>query len=192
MARGPLIILSGPSGSGKTTVTDRLLQDRGLPVRRSISATTRPPRDGERDGVDYYFVPELEFRRKMQAGEFLEWAEVFGKFYGTPREPVERLRDQGLGALLVIDVQGAEKVRQACPDHVSIFLRTSSFEVLEKRLRQRHTEDEASIQQRLATARLELGRANEYTFQVVNDDLEDAVRNLRAVIEPFLRERIHA
>ena len=188
MGKGPLIILSGPSGTGKTTVSARLLAVSGLPLRQSISATTRPPRVGERDGVDYFFVDPAEFSRKVAAGDFLEWAQVFGNSYGTPREPIERLRQNGMGVLLVIDVQGAAQVRKSCPDHVSIFLMTPSLEVLEQRLRTRHTEDEAAIQRRLVTARQELQRASEYTYQVVNDDLETAVTQLRAIIAPLFRE----
>ncbi len=188
MAKGPLIILSGPSGSGKTTVTSRLLAVSGLPLRQSISATTRSPRNGERDGVEYYFLSLEEFQQKIAAGEFLEWATVICNFYGTPREPVERLRQQGIGVLLVIDVQGAAQVRKSRPDHVSIFLTTPSLEVLEKRLRDRNSEDEATIQRRLATARKELQRAGEYTHQVVNDDLDTTVRELQTLIEPLFRE----
>lgn len=188
MAKGPLIILSGPSGSGKTTVTSRLLADSSLPLRQSISATTRAPRPGERDGVHYYFLTPEEFRRRIDAGDFLEWAEVFGDYYGTPREPVERMRRQGIGQLLVIDVQGAEQVRRTCPDQVSIFLTTPSLEVLEQRLRARHSEDEPRIQRRLIAARKELERASEYTHQIVNDELEHTVRELRSVITPLFRE----
>lgn len=188
MAKGPLIILSGPSGSGKTTVTARLLADSSLPLRQSISATTRQPRPGERDGVDYYFLKPDEFRRRVEAGDFLEWAQVFGDYYGTPREAVERQRARGIGQLLVIDVQGAAQVRQTCPDQVSIFLTTPSLEVLEARLRDRHSENETKIQKRLAMAKHELDRANEYDYQVVNDDLETTVRELKTIITPMFRE----
>ena len=188
MTKGPLIILSGPSGSGKTTVTSRLLAGSALPLRQSISATTRAPRPGEIDGVHYYFLTPEEFRRKLDAGDFLEWAQVFGDYYGTPREAVERMRDQGIGQLLVIDVQGAAQVRKSCPDLTSIFLTTPSLKVLEERLRARHSEDEPRIQQRLTTARTELSRAGEYNYQVVNDDLETTVRELRSIITPLFRE----
>ncbi len=114
--------------------------------------------------------------------------EVFGDYYGTPREPVETQRERGVGQLLVIDVQGAAQVRRTCPDQVSIFLTTPSLEVLETRLRDRHSEDETTIQKRLATARHELERANEYDYQVVNDELETTVRELRTIITPMFRE----
>src|SRR5256885_6212959 len=139
---GPLIILSGPSGSGKTTIVGRLRAMPELRLRPSISATTRPKRDGEVDGEQYYFLSPEEFERRRKAGEFLECAEVHGHKYGTPRKAIENLRKQGYTVILVIDVQGAEQVRPKCPDAVSIFLTVSSIDTLEHRLRDRHTEDE--------------------------------------------------
>jgi len=184
---GPLIILSGPSGSGKSTVVARLLEIADLPLRQSISATTRPPRPHERHGVDYYFLTPEEFEAKYQANEFLETATVHGFRYGTPRGPVQELRRRGFGVVLVIDVQGAEQVRRQCPDHLSIFVQTSSMEVLERRLRERGTENAAKMQERLANARIELGQAECYHFQVVNDDLDTAVRDVVAI----LRDRFY-
>src|SRR4051794_1735216 len=118
---GPLIILSGPSGSGKSTIVARLLQAADSPLRLSVSATTRPPRPGERDGVHYHFWTRERFQREIEAGGFLEWAEVFGNYYGTPRSEVEPFRARGVGVILDIDVQGAAQVRAQCPDAVSIF-----------------------------------------------------------------------
>src|SRR5262245_42036100 len=113
---GPLIIVSGPAGVGKTTVVNRLLASGDLLLQRSVSATTRTPRPGERDGVDYYFWPRERFEQEAAAGAFLEWAEVHGQLYGTPRRAVEEARQQGVGVVLVIDVQRAAQVRRACPD----------------------------------------------------------------------------
>jgi len=179
---GPLIILSGPSGSGKSTIVARLKSMPELRLHQSVSATTRPPRDGERDGVDYYFVSPEEFAAKSVAGEFLEWAHVHGHDYGTPKGPIDQLRERGHPVVLVIDVQGAEQVRRTCPDAVSIFLTTSALEVLERRLIDRQTEDAPSIRRRMANAELELLRADEFTYRVLNDDLEDAVRHVRSLI----------
>jgi guanylate kinase len=185
---GPLIILSGPSGSGKSTVIARLLAEGGLPLRLSVSATTRPPRPGERDGVAYHFWPRERFEREIAAGAFLEYAEVHGRLYGTLFREVEPYRQKGLGVILDIDVQGAAQVRRRCPNRVSIFLRTSTPEALEQRLRLRHTEGPEAIRRRLETARQELARADEYDYQVINDDLETAVAELRAIIARQFRE----
>jgi guanylate kinase len=182
MAEGPLIILSGPSGSGKSTVISRLLAPGDLPLRLSVSATTRPPRSGERDGVNYHFWTRDQFEEEVRANAFLEWAEVHGHCYGTLRCEVEPYRRQGQGVLLDIDVNGAAQVRRQCPDHVSVFLRTSSPEVYEQRLRKRGTESEAEVQRRLAAARRELACASDYQYQIVNDDLDTAVAELRAVV----------
>jgi guanylate kinase len=180
---GPLIILSGPAGCGKSTVTARLLARGDLPLRQSVSATTRPPRPRERDGVHYRFWTRERFEEEMRAGGFLEWAEVYGNYYGTPRSEVEPYRARGIGVILVIDVQGAALVRTACPDAVSVFLRASSWAECERRLRGRGTEDEATIARRLASARKELDRAGEYQFQVINDDLASAVEQLHTIVK---------
>jgi guanylate kinase len=190
--KGPLIILSGPSGCGKSTVTARLLARRDLPLRQSVSATTRPPRPGERDGVDYRFWTRERFERERDAGGFLEWALVYGNYYGTPRSEVEPYREQGVGVILVIDVQGAAQVRQKCPNAVTVFLRTSRWEECERRLRARGGSDEATIRRRLENARAELARAGEYQFEVINDDLESAVERLRAIVRAQFERSGHA
>ncbi len=187
MARGPLIILSGPSGSGKSTVVRRLLDSFGARMRLSVSATTRPGRRGEVDGVDYHFWTRERFEEAKARDGFLEWAEVHGNCYGTLRSEVEPYLDRGIGVLLDIDVQGAEQVRARCPDHVSIFVKPPSLEELERRLRGRGTESEEAIQRRLANARKELARAGEYQHQVVNDVLERCVAELRQLIEDAIQ-----
>jgi guanylate kinase len=179
---GPLIIVSGPSGCGKSTVIARLLATTDLPLRLSVSATTRAPRPGEGDGVHYHFWTRERFEAEVRAGAFLEWAEVHGQYYGTLRREVEPFRQRGIGVLLDIDVQGAAQVRRLCPDAVSVFLRTSDLQVLDQRLRQRGTEDEATIRRRLAAAQRELAHAAEYEEQVVNEDLETAVAQLGAIV----------
>jgi len=191
MGKGPLIILSGPSGSGKSTVLGQLLASGDLPLRLSVSATTRAPRPGERDGVDYHFWDRARFEKELAADGFLESAEVHGNYYGTLRREVEPFRDRGVGAILDIDVQGWRQVRQRCPEVVSIFLRAPSLEAYEQRLRARGTETEASLKRRLDAARAEIAHAQEYDYEVINDDLEMAVRRLRDVVETILRATPH-
>jgi guanylate kinase len=181
MKPGPLIIVSGPSGSGKSTLIRRVMAESGLPLRLSVSATTRGPRAGERDGVDYHFWTEERFRKELAAGGFLEHAVVHGRLYGTLRREVDDYRQRGTGVILDIDVQGAAQVRPLYPDHVSVFV-TTPDRVFEERLRARGTEDEAAIARRLANARRELEHAGEYQYVVVNDKLEVAVAFLRDLI----------
>ncbi len=179
---GPLIILSGPSGSGKSTVIRGLLALGDLPLRLSVSATTRARRPAEVEGVDYYFWTREQFEAEKDRGAFLEWAEVYSHYYGTLRREVEPYRARGAGVILDIDTQGAEQVRQKCPDAVTVFLRTSSLETYEKRLRARRTEDEAALRRRLEGARRELAKAPLYQYEVINDDLATAVADLHAIV----------
>jgi guanylate kinase len=182
MTPGPLIIVSGPSGSGKSTLIHRVLAEGGLPLRLSVSATTRAPRQGEVEGVDYYFWTPERFREELAAGAFLEHAEVHGRCYGTLRREVGGYRALGQGVILDIDVQGAAQVRPLYPEHVSIFIEPPSLGELDRRLRDRETETEEAIALRLANARAELAHAGEYQERVINDDQG------RAWVE--LRERI--
>lgn len=190
--RGPLIILSGPSGVGKSTLVERLLKDGGWPLRLSVSATTRLPRPREVDGVNYHFWPRERFLAKVNEGAFLEWAEVFANCYGTLRDEVDPFRNLGVGVLLDIDVQGALQVREKCPDATSIFIRTSSLAELERRLRERKTETAESLARRLEGARRELEQAPSYRYQVINDDLETAFAELRAILNPLFPRETHA
>jgi guanylate kinase len=180
--KGPLLILSGPSGSGKSTVIARLLQTCDLPLHLSVSATTRSPRPGEKDGIHYHFWTMERFEAAIAAGEFLEWARVHDNCYATLKSEVGSYRRQGTGVILDIDVQGAAQVRKICPDAVTVFLRTSSLETYEARLRARNTETEEAIERRVAGARRELERIGEYQYQVVNDDLNTAVADLQQIV----------
>ena len=186
---GPLIILSGPSGSGKSTLIERLLATAAWPLRLSVSVTTRPPRAGERDGVHYHYWTRERFDREVQAGGFLEWAEVHGNYYGTLKQEVEPVRARGEGVILDIDVNGWRQVKSKCPDVVSIFIRTSSPEVLERRLRERGTETEEAIQRRLQGAARELAQAGGYDHQVINDELDTAVADVRAIVGPLFERQ---
>lgn len=190
MTQGPVIIVSGPSGCGKTTVIARLLARGELPLRLSVSATTRQRRRGEQDGVAYHFWSRPKFEEELKAGNFLEHAEIHetGNYYGTLRREVEPYVQQGIGVILDIDVQGYVQVRRHYPDHVSIFLSPPSPSILEERLRKRGTEDEAAIQRRLATACKELERAGEYQHQIVNDDLEKTVEQLLQILKSAFRK----
>ena len=186
--RAPLIVVSGPSGVGKTTVVDRVLAASSLPLRRAVTATTRDRREGDVDGRDYHFWGEGEFRTAIDDGRMLEWAVVFDRdFYGTPRSEVDPHRARGVGVVLVIDVQGAARVRELCPDCLSVFIAPPSFEELEARLRGRRDMSEERIQRRLDTAREELTRVGEFHHRIVNRDLTEAVTALEHVI----RERFN-
>ena len=179
-----LVIVSGPSGVGKGTVIANVLKEAAQPVVVSVSATTRGPRPGEIDGQDYYFLSDQEFRQRREAGEFLECFEVFGQghWYGTLRGEVASSLQAGKWVILEIDVQGALKVLAEFGDAITIFVMPDSMQELERRLRSRGTETEEKIQKRLATAREELVQADLYQHQVVNDTVEQAVREICAIL----------
>jgi guanylate kinase len=183
--RGKLFIISAPSGTGKTTLARRLV---GLVPRLKLSRsyTSRAIRAGERDGVDYHFVSVERFEAMVRDGAFLEWANVFGDLYGTAAADTERCLAGGEDLLLVIDVQGARKVRAAGVPSIGIFVLPPSFAILEQRLRDRSRESEEQIQRRLAIAREEVPALTEYDFVLVNGELESCVRALEALV---LRER---
>jgi guanylate kinase len=191
MPNGPLIILSGPSGSGKSTAIIRLLARQDLPLHLSVSATSRAPRPGEQNGREYFFLGKKEFSERVMQDAFLEHAEVHGNFYGTLKEQVEPFREKGLGVILDIDVQGAAQVRVRCPEHVSIFLLPPSLVVLEQRLRARGTETNEAIELRMQNASREMTHANEYQFQVVNDDLDRAVEEIYSILVPLFGSTQH-
>ncbi len=177
---GRLVVISGPSGSGKSTLVARLLARPDLRVKISVSATTRPPRSGEQDGRDYLFVDPEEFARN--ASGLLERAVVHGHHYGTPAEPVRQAMAQGMCVLLVIDVQGGFQVKEKVPGAMLVFIEPPRLEVLERRLRARGTDDEATITRRLMNARRELESAERYEVRVVNDELDQAVDELASIL----------
>jgi guanylate kinase len=180
---GRLVVVSGASGTGKSTLVRRALARPDVNARLSISATTRAQRPGEADGVDYYFLPRAEFESRRDRGEFLEWAEVHGNLYGTPAAPVADSLAGGQSVVLEIDVQGGFQVRERAPGTVLVFVHAPSMAVLEARLRARNSDDEATIQRRLANARGEIALASRYDYQIVNDDLDAAVAALATLLQ---------
>lgn len=176
--------MSGPSGVGKGTLVAELRR-RVPSLGLTVSATTRQPREGEIDGVSYYFLTEEEFERRVEAGEFLEWANVHGHRYGTLRSEAERLLAEGRSVVLEIDVQGGLNVRRVRPDTVLVFIEPPSAEELERRLRGRGTEDEATIRLRLSNAASELEVSAKYDERIVNDDLDRAVGELADLIDTY-------
>ncbi|EHM10135.1 guanylate kinase [Thermanaerovibrio velox DSM 12556] len=182
LRRGTLFVISGPSGAGKGTLR-KMLFDRLPDLFYSVSYTTRSPRPGETDGVEYRFVSEEEFKRMIDEGVFLEWACVHGKYYGTSADDIERMLAQGRDVVLEIDVQGAKQVRQRIPEAVTIFVAPPSVEELEHRLQGRGTEEEREMSLRLKNAIDELSHAGEYQYRVVNDQVDYAAEDLIKIIE---------
>lgn len=183
MKKGLLVIISGPSGVGKGTVREYFMKDESLNLTYSISMTTRKPREGEVDGVDYIFTDRETFEKSIAHGDFLEYAEFVGNYYGTSIEQVEKLRNEGKNVILEIEVQGATIVREKCPDAISIFIIPPSMEELEKRIRGRRSEPEEIIQQRLAKASQELKLVSNYKYVVCNDDPELAAEVIGLIIK---------
>jgi guanylate kinase len=178
---GILFVVSAPSGTGKTTVVERLVE-RFPQVWRSRSYTSRPPRVGEVEGVDYNFVSRQRFEEMARRGEFLEWADIFGNLYGTGHRDTESALSAGIDLVLVIDVQGARQVRARKPDAVAVFVLPPSFETLATRLRGRNQDSSEAIERRLDTARAEVLAVDEYDYVVINDDLEQCLAELGAII----------
>lgn len=187
------IVMSAPSGGGKTTIA-RLLLERRTDVGYSVSCTTRAPRPGERDGVDYHFLSRHEFDVKASHAEFAEWAEVHGNRYGTLRSAIRDVMEKGKHVMLDIDVQGARQVTAAFPESVTIFIVPPSVDVLVSRLMGRRSESAESLALRLRNARIELLEAERYQYVVENDDLESAFQRVNAILdaESMRRERMPA
>lgn len=181
----PIIVLSGPTASGKTTIVNRLMQDTPVKLVKAISATTRPRREGEVDGEDYYFLTTEEFEKRQENNEFLECEQVhgLGYWYGTLKSEVDRAAEEGGWPFLEIDVQGTLKLIEQFPQTITLFVRTSSDEEYEKRIRNRGTESEEVIEKRLATIRKELEQAQYYSHVIINDDLDRAVTEIGTILK---------
>ena len=181
--KAKIFIISAPSGAGKTTLCNRLFED-GIGLANSVSMTTRPPRPGEREGVDYHFVTRKRFESMARAGGFLEYEENFGNLYGTPRKFVEENLKKGRGVLLSVDVKGAMKVRNIFRrNSVLIFLLPPSMRELKKRLHMRKSDDTEAVRRRFALAKKEISYRNIYDYRIVNDKLDSSYKKLKRVIE---------
>lgn len=181
MSKGKLLVLSGPSGVGKGTVLGELMKRR-TDMCFSVSATTRAPREGEADGVSYFFVSKERFEEMIRNGELLEYAQFVSNYYGTPRAYVEQQLERGLNVILDIEVQGARNIVNMIPDAVSVYVIPPTYEELERRLRGRGTETEEQIQGRLRTAIEEAKQTDFYRYIIVNDNLETAVNELDSIM----------
>ena len=180
MNKGRLFVISGPSGTGKGTICKELIKDDK--IRLSVSMTTRNPREGEVHGVSYYFATKEEFLQKIEAGGFLEHAEVFGNYYGTPKMEVLELLNEGIDVLLEIDVQGALQIKDVYPEAVLVFILPPSMTELRSRLSGRGTETPAVVERRLGEAANEISFVDRYDYAVINDDLDEAIENVKNVI----------
>ena len=179
--RGLLIVISGPSGAGKGTICKSFLE-RNSEVAISVSATTRSPRNGEVDGINYYFMSKEQFKEKIEANDFLEYAEVYDNFYGTPKSNVEQLLESGKDVILEIDIQGALKVKENTEEGVLIFILPPSMEELKARIIKRGSETPESLMKRFKSAYKEINFISRYNYAVVNDEVETAVDKLEAII----------
>ena len=188
MSKGLLIVLSGPSGVGKGTILKEVMKDESLKLAFSISMTTREKREGEVDGVNYFFVSKDEFEQAVKDGKLLEYAEFVGNYYGTPLEYVEKLRNQGINVILEIEVQGCMQVQEKEPGALTIFIVPPSMEELESRIRGRKSEPEEIIQQRLAKAEKEMEMLNRYKYVVCNDDVELAADIISVIIRRHMEK----
>lgn len=178
--KGQLLVVSGPSGAGKGTICKALIDKN--PIWISTSCTTRKPRVGEVDGINYFFIEREEFLKRMDNDEFLEYAEVYGNFYGTPRSEVLRLLDEGKDVILEIDIQGALKIKSSYPEGVFIFIMPPSMEELKNRITNRGSETPESLKTRLEAAYDEISFASKYDYAVVNDEVDKAVKKIESII----------
>lgn len=182
MPAGFAVIISAPSGTGKSTVCKKLLQ-RDKTLRFSLSCTTRPPRPEERNGRDYHFLSQDDFKRKIHKGDFLEWASVHGNFYGTPKAYFDETIAEGKILMLAIDVQGAKSIHDKRPESVTIFLMPPTWQHLEQRLSSRRHDSRETLARRMANAPAEVAKAKDYDYLVVNDSLDEAVKQIEAIIQ---------
>lgn len=181
--KGLLLVVSGPSAVGKGTICRHLLENYGQNLVYSVSATTRHPRPGETDGKDYFFKSKEEFIRCIDEDAFLEWAQVYDNYYGTPKDFVQKILDKGDDCILEIDIQGALQVKNKCADCVSIFIMPPSKEELMRRILSRGTEKTNEIEKRMSKVESELLYVKEYDYMVVNDNIEEASKNILAIIK---------
>ena len=178
---GLLIVFSGPSGAGKDTIL-RCLLENNPNVKLSVSATTRMPRHGETDGIDYHFISKEQFQTMLEQGEMLESAEYCNNYYGTPSKPIQNWLSKGFDVILEIEVQGGSQIKKKCPDCASIFILPPSLQTLEQRLRERGTEEDDTIEKRLAVAREEILQAHNYDYLVINNTVKNAVDEINQII----------
>ncbi len=189
--KGKIIVVAAPSGCGKSTIINALMDEGNLNLGFAVSATTRPPREGEKDGVNYYFMTEDAFRDAIAENEFVEFEEVYpGRFYGTLRREIDRITDAGYNIILDLDVNGALRVKDIYGDLVmTMFIQPPSIEALRTRLEHRATETPESIDARLDRAAYEISQAPRFDVKVINDDLADAITDARRLIEGFITLR---
>jgi guanylate kinase len=191
--RGLMMILSSPSGAGKSTLTRMLMQDASLQMSLSVSVTTRERRSSEVDGVHYHFITRHEFERRRAEGDLLEWAEVHGNYYGSPRSSIEHILSQGRDVLFDIDYQGTQQVRQKAPeDVVTIFILPPTMRELKARLERRAEDSEETITKRLANARNEIQRWAMYDYVLINDDLQNTYRQVISILQAERLRRLRA
>ncbi len=179
---GLLVVVSGPSGSGKGTILNLLMKQNDK-VRSSISATTRKPREGEADGVNYFFKSVDEFQEMIKKQELIEWVEYCNNYYGTPKAYIENTKNQGFDVILEIEVEGAVNIKKKYPDCVLVFILPPSFDELKKRIENRGTENDKVIEQRLERAKKEIEYIKYYDYVIINDVLQDAVDNLNSILK---------
>lgn len=182
MKKGLLIVVSGPSGVGKGTVCKALIE-RQKDIFLSVSATTRPPREGEREGINYYYLSAKDFSERIAKGGFLEYARYVDNYYGTPKEEVFQKLEQGIDVLLEIELQGALQVKETCPEALFVFLLPPDMKVLQERIVNRGTEDEKTIEKRMIQAREELKYIEKYHYMVINEEIQRAVEETLCIIE---------
>ena len=178
-----LFVISGCSGVGKGTVINEFMKRNSHDFILSVSCTTRNPRPNETDGVNYFFISKEEFEQNIKDGKFLEYANFAGNYYGTKKKYIQQKMDEGFNVLLEIDTQGALQVKEKMPESILIFIAPPSIEELEHRLRGRHTEDEETIQKRLAQVKIELERSQKYDYTVINDNIERVVDEIESIVK---------